>query len=379
MAQGSSEFDALARQYWGMWGDAMRTASPSSAPDAGLHGMRDAFAAWTQTAGGAQGGIDEALSHFNRQSGDWLAQMQQLAAQFAGRPHDAQDVADAWRRMVGGNAFHGLFQGMRGPGLQDIGQWSEAAGPWLQGLRGQVSGLLGMPAFGFTREHQERLQSVAQSQLQWQDALTAYNALMAGVSQDAHARFATKLAEREQPGRQLTSVRALFDLWVDAAEEAYADAALSPGYRAAYGALVNAQMRLRADAQAIAEQTAQLAGMPSRSELDGAHRKIAELERQLRRVQRAGKDEAVAATTTAPERMSPSKPATTSTTRASRPAAAKRAPAKKPAGAVRAPAKKSATASRTSTRTSAKTAGTTSKSPRPRRPAKPAKPTTRKR
>ena len=172
-------------------------------------------------------------------------------------------------------------------------------------------------------------------------------------------------------------MRALFDLWVDAAEEAYADAALSPEYRGAYGALVNAQMRLRADAQAIAEQAAQLAGMPSRSELDGAHRKIAELERQLRRLQRAGKDEA--ATTPAPERTSPSKPATPTTTRASRPAAAKRAPAKKPAGAVRAPAKKSASASRTSMRTSAKTAGTTSKSPKPRRPAKPAKPTARKR
>ena len=143
-----------------------------------------------------------------------------------------------------------------------------------------------MPAFGFAREHQERLQAQAQAQLRWQDALSAYNTLMATTSQDAYARFESKLAEREEPGRQLGSVRALFDLWVDAAEEAYADTALSTEYRKAYGELVNAQMQLRATTQAIAEQTANILGMPSRTELDSAHRKIAELERQLRRMQR---------------------------------------------------------------------------------------------
>jgi hypothetical protein len=45
-------------------------------------------------------------------------------------------------------------------------------------------------------------------------------------------------------------------------------------------------MRLRADAQAIAEQTAMLMGLPGRTEIDSAHRKIAELERHLRRMQR---------------------------------------------------------------------------------------------
>ena len=143
-----------------------------------------------------------------------------------------------------------------------------------------------MPAFGFAREHQERLQAQALAQLRWQDALAAYNALMANASQDAYARFESKLAEREQPGRQIGSVRALFDLWVDAAEDAYAQIALSPAYRKAYGELVNAQMQLRATSQAIAEQAASALGMPGRTELDSAHRKIAELERQLRRMQR---------------------------------------------------------------------------------------------
>jgi len=308
MAQGSNDFEALARQYWGMWGDAMRGAAPASGADAGMQGMRDALGAWTRAASGGQGGFDGVLGHFNRQTGDWFGQMQQLAAQFGGRDHSAQDVARAWQQMLGTNPFQGLFQGMRGPGLEGIEQWSETAAPWLQNLRHEAAGALGMPAFGFAREHQERLQALGQAQLRWQDALAGYNALMAKTSQDAYTRFEAKLAEREEPGRQLGSVRALFDLWVDAAEEAYAQVALSPDYRKAYGELVNAQMQLRAGSQAIAEQAANMLGMPSRTELDSAHRKIAELERQLRRMQRKANDDAAPAPTADEPQAGKSKP-----------------------------------------------------------------------
>ena len=326
---GSSDFDALARQYWGMWGDAMRGAAPKSAADVGMQGFQDAIKAWTGQVGGSGHGFDNVLGHFGRQSGDWFAQMQQVAAQFAGRNNSAQDIADAWRQALGGagaNPFEALLGGMRGPGLEGLEQWSEAAKPFLQGMRAESMGALNMPTFGFTREHQERLQALAQAQVQWQDTLSAYNALMGSVSKDAYSRFESKLAEREEPGRQIGSARALFDLWIDAAEEAYAESALSPEYRKVYGAMVNAQMKLRSGVQGMAEQAAGTLGLPGRTELDSAHRKIAELERQLRRMQR--KDEATAATPVARPAPKPdSVPAKKAVTAASKPAA-KRAPKK---------------------------------------------------
>lgn len=326
----ANDFEALARQYWGMWGDALRGASTQGAKP-GADGFRDALDAWTQAASGGHGGFDNVLGHFNSQNGDWFAQMQQVAAQFAGREHSAQDVAKAWQRALGGNPFRGLLDGMRGPGLEGLEQWSEAAAPWLHGLRREAASTLDLPAFGFAREHQERMQALARAQLRWQDALAAYNTLMATTSQDAYARFESKLAQHEEPGRQIGSVRALFDLWVDAAEEAYADTALSLDYRKAYGELVNAQMQLRASAQAIAEQTANLLGMPSRKELDSAHRKIAELERQLRRMQRKADNDAFSepmkpATKPKPAKA-PAKPAVRKLT--AKQAAAKKAAAKK--------------------------------------------------
>jgi hypothetical protein len=173
---------------------------------------------------------------------------------------------------------------MRGPGQQDFGRWAEQMGPFLERLQSQGQSLLGLPAFGFSREHQERVQQLLQAQSDYQKQSQAYNALMAEAGQDAFSRFEDKLAERSEPGRQIGSARALFDLWIDAAEEAYADIALSPRFRDAYAALVNSQMRLRAGVQKEIEQASGSFGMPTRTEIDAAHRKIVQLERELRRL-----------------------------------------------------------------------------------------------
>ena len=284
MTDASNDFAVLARQYWALWGDALRGAPAAGGP--ATAGLQDALGAWRAQLGGGDA-FNGAFDHLQRQAGTWLAQMQQVAAQFAGRGHAAQDVARAWRGVVGGNPFAGMVQGMQGPGLGNIAQWGEAAAPWLHGLRAQAEGLLGLPAFGLAREHQERLQALGRAQLRLQDAQDGWNALLAKASQEAFARFEAKLAGHEEPGRQLTSVRALFDLWVDAAEEAWTEVALSPEYRRVLGELVNAQMQARAAAQAIGEQMATALGLPGRVELDSAHRKIAELERAVRRMQRA--------------------------------------------------------------------------------------------
>jgi class III poly(R)-hydroxyalkanoic acid synthase PhaE subunit len=313
MADASNDFAALARQYMALWGDAMRGVAAPPPVDPGLQGMRDMLEAWMRQAGSTDA-FGPTLAHFNRQCSDWYAQMQQVAARFAGRDHSAADVAAAWREaFAGSHPFAGLVDGMRGPGLEGVAQWMDAASASLQGLRADAAAALRMPAFGFTREHQERLQALALAQLRWQDAQQAYGKLMGAVSRDAMARFEAKLAEHEEPGRQIGSVRALFDLWVDAAEEAWAQMALSPEYRHAFGELVNAQMRQRAAAQAVGEQAAATFGWPARSELDGAYRRLAEVERQLRRLQR--RDDAPAPPAPAPrasgvKKKAAAKPAT---------------------------------------------------------------------
>jgi class III poly(R)-hydroxyalkanoic acid synthase PhaE subunit len=289
MAQ--NDFETLTRQYWTAWGDAMRAAGAAAQPaPAAIPGWNDALAWWSQLARGAgampgtASGIDDALDRFNSQARDWYGQIQQLAARFAGRNAAPADIAAAWRQMIGAQGYTDLFKSMSGPGQHGLDQWMEQMAPLLQSLQQGGRGWLGMPAFGFAREHQERWQALAQAQLEYQEKNGAYNALMAEIMQLALRRFEDRLATRSQPGQQLTSTRALFDLWIDAAEDAYAEVALSPRFRQVYGEYVNAQMRVRAGLQGEVERMCDQLGVPSRTEVDAAHRKIVQLERELRRL-----------------------------------------------------------------------------------------------
>ena len=300
--QGPGDFEALARQYWNAWGNSMRgnamrgdamgrgglPGAHAAAP--GIPGWQQAIDWWSQLAHGGRAEADAAIERFNAQARDWYGQMQQLAAQFSGRDSGAADIAAAWKRALGAagdNPFPEMFRAMRGQGAQGLEQWIEDTAPWLESMRREGASWLGMPAFGIGRERQERLQKLVQAQLDYQQRDAAYNALMLKALQRAYELFEDKLAEREEPGRQLASARALFDLWIDAAEEAYAGIALSPEFREVYGALVNAQMRLRQGVQREVEQACAQLDMPTRSEVDAAHRKIAELERALRRMRDA--------------------------------------------------------------------------------------------
>lgn len=283
---GTGDFEALARQYWDFWTDAMRkgadsmaAAAQAPAPDARM----------SMPPGDGLG--EDMMQTMGAQARAWYTQMQQLAAQFAGRDADPREVADAWRRMMGGmaggNVFADLLRGMQVPGQQGFEAWYEQVRPFLQGLpaeawQREARAWLNMPAFGFAREHQERWQKLAQAHLDYIEQSRSYQSILGEATQDAFARFERKLVERGEAGQPVTSARALFDLWIDAAEEAYAEVALSPRFRDAFGRFVNAQMRLRGALQREVEHMCGLLGMPTRTEVDAAHRKVTRLERELR-------------------------------------------------------------------------------------------------
>lgn len=204
----------------------------------------------------------------------WMGQIQQLAAQFAGREAQPAEIVRTWRRLVGDNPFASTIA-------------SSAFMPMpLFGAPGAGRGPLDTPAFGYTREHQERMQAFARAGAEFQEASQAFQALVAEAGRDAFDRFESLLSQRTADAKPLETSRALFDLWIDAAEDAYADIALSERFQKAFGEYVNAQMRLRAATQKEIELMCAQWGIPGRAEVDAAHRKLAEVQREIRRLRR---------------------------------------------------------------------------------------------
>ncbi|MDR7193083.1 class III poly(R)-hydroxyalkanoic acid synthase subunit PhaE [Luteimonas terrae] len=378
----AADLERLARRYWDTWRDALQRTMPGNewnpmgaAPSSAGAAPWGDPSQWFKGAQAPDAGTD-ALRQFQSMAGPWLEQMQRVAAGFVGREASPEAISAAWREAMGGNPVGKMFGGLQGPGIEGWETWLQRLKSWLdaagasQAMGNGGRDAFALPTFGLTREHQERWQHLGRAFAEYQRSQQDYQTLLMQASTAAFGIFERKLAARD-PATPIETARALFDLWIDAAEEAYAEVALSPAFRKAYADMVGGQMRLRQAVQREVEQACRVLDLPTRTELDGAHRKIADLERALRRLRDRldvvdGAGVQAVTTSDAPPRRpagptrvvtpeAASSGATAAVTRAAPTASAKKkAPAKKAAAkktpARNAPAKKTAartTASRT--------------------------------
>ncbi len=192
------------------------------------------------------------------------------------------------------NPISDAMRNFGGHGAQGFEQMMQRFGSAAAPIVGNAKEMLSLPAFGHLREHQENAQKAAKAMIEYQEQMARYNRIMLVVAEKAFARFQLKLAEREEPGRQVDSVRGIYDLWIDAAEEAYAEIALSQEFRDIYGALVNAQMRVRENVQREVERVSSDLGVPTRSEIDSIGKRLQELRRAFREEREAGMEQLAA-------------------------------------------------------------------------------------
>jgi class III poly(R)-hydroxyalkanoic acid synthase PhaE subunit len=285
------QWQSLSRQYWNNWQDLTREASAGGARDPANVPWHEGFEQWSRMFGGSGGGQSDTIERVLASAKSFTAFAQQMIAAASGAGGASPNWSDALRgnfNMPGGmgsmfaNPLAQALREISGQGAKGFEQMMEGLKPYLDPMR-EAKSWLGVPAFGFLREHQEHYQKMMSGLIDYQEQTNRYNTLILKASVRGFELFESKLAAREEPGRQIDSLRALYDLWVDAAEEAYAEIALSPEFREVYGALVNAQMRVRSQVQQEVERMAGDFGMPTRSELDSIGQRLHDLRREVRR------------------------------------------------------------------------------------------------
>lgn len=291
-----NQWQGLTRQYVNAWQELSRNAAGAQAPSAAPP-WHEGFEQWSRlftSGGGAQG---ETIERVIDSAKSYAAFMQSVLASMAGGGGAQPAWSDVFRPAFGipgadaapfDNPLLRALREMPGQGGNGFAQMLGALNT-LRGAPGSATGDLGelkawlnLPAFGVLREHQEHYQKMAVAWVDYQEQMGRYNALMLKAGQRGFELFQGKLSECEQPGRQVDSLRALYDLWVDAAEEGYAEIALSTDFRDVYGELVNAQMRLRSQIQQEVERVAVDLGMPTRSELNSIGERLQALRREVR-------------------------------------------------------------------------------------------------
>lgn len=242
---------------------------PFAAGIPGMEQLSASFAAWGRaiqqaTAGNAEGASWAAPDWQHAAGGPWLLAIYQLARQGVEQNLDSSGLVAAWRQIL----RQGLWPDAPVTGAADAAAWFD------------------LPAFGPWREHVGRWQQQARQSQQAQAGLLQWQTLMADVREAALARFEALLRDREST--PLTDVRGLFDLWIEAAEQAWEQSARSPVFADGLAAMSQAQLDAWQAHQAEAQRGFEAMGLVTRRELEQAWQRIDALERQVAALLAAG-------------------------------------------------------------------------------------------
>lgn len=257
------DWQVLAQQSWDAW---LRQLQPSPVVAPSPPGNE----AFERTMAGLKGCFD------------W---MQGVAAAGASQPNaDWQTLLRAWAGS-GNQPFTQAFNGIDNAAAQGFVQQWQA---WLQSMQGggfpmPLTAGGPVPGFGLHREQMLQQQELAAAMQAALEANARYQELIQRANTQGLERLQATLAKRDASSAPIESLKALYDLWVDAAEDAYAEIALSDEFRAAYGEMVNAQMRVRQMQQKQTSQLCRELGVPTREEVSSLGERLQQLRRDLRK------------------------------------------------------------------------------------------------
>lgn len=151
-------------------------------------------------------------------------------------------------------------------------QWSATLMSWLKEM-------LALPAVGPQREWQEMMKAVQRAALAETDARAVIDEHYRLATRSALHAFAAYL--KDDSGAPITSLRALYDSWIDHAEAAYAQRVMSEDFARDFAAWVNAGSEVRFAVRDAGGRLSALFDAPGRDEIDALLERQHAMQREL--------------------------------------------------------------------------------------------------
>ncbi|MEN9502942.1 MAG: class poly(R)-hydroxyalkanoic acid synthase subunit PhaE [Pseudomonadota bacterium] len=185
-----------------------------------------------------------------------------------------QVAMDSWQRVLKSLGMQ-AFQHLGAGGFQM---------PLSENWQEQLQKVLATPAVGLNRESQERWQALAQLATEYQTCADDYLKAFAKQGLSAVATLRERIQQLRDDGKVITSLRELYDLWVEVNEDAYGKFAMTDEYQVVYGDMVNALMALKQGINHELNDWYQSMNLPTHKELNEAFKKQQELRRENRQL-----------------------------------------------------------------------------------------------
>jgi class III poly(R)-hydroxyalkanoic acid synthase PhaE subunit len=139
---------------------------------------------------------------------------------------------------------------------------------------------LSIPGVGYTRETQEQIQDGIRLWNNYQKVSMEYNHAMANVSLKALDMMRNKIIHMAEEGKEIHSLREIYDLLVDCGEEAYAEFTYTKEFSDLYGRLTNALMAVKHHGRNIVDEMLGALNMPTRRGMNTVLKRHQEMHRE---------------------------------------------------------------------------------------------------
>jgi class III poly(R)-hydroxyalkanoic acid synthase PhaE subunit len=157
-------------------------------------------------------------------------------------------------------------------------------------VRDQMNRFLSIPAVGYHRESQEQFQSLAQRQIDYATATQAYHMAFGKLGAETARKFQEALQARAAENKPISSLRELYDQWVEMSEAAYAEFVMTREYQQLYGQLVNSLLALKQQMARMVDQHLEAMHMPTHAEISTLQCRQQELRRDNLRLRKEIKE-----------------------------------------------------------------------------------------
>jgi class III poly(R)-hydroxyalkanoic acid synthase PhaE subunit len=252
-----------------------------------------------------------------KEGADWQqaisSAMEQLRSGWVGLPAQSAAISldmenlwqlylDQWRAF--GQPWESVWN--RAPALWgraisgDSAAVFELTDAYQQAYQQTIGRLAASPNLGLARESSARLQAGFDAFVTWNLASLEYQAVMAEIWEAAFKQFSEDLAGLAEKGEKIETVRELVMLWTRGAEQVFLEAFKTERYTLAQGKLLNATMQYRIQQRRILEDYLKAFDLPTRSEIDEAHRRIYMLNKEVKTLKKQMTELTAAQTTSKP-------------------------------------------------------------------------------
>ena len=297
------------QNYWKAWADLAQRGMKT--PEAPKHPLADGLAQWWQTVSPmAPPAGRDVFDKLMEVSKGYYSLAERFMSGDQAKPDGGMEAINSWLDGMQkcwsdwsqmGSAFRpeGLFQADQFKGMTTfwdlpMDTWNRLAanvmpmpGDFTQAfhpeggnpMHQQANKFLSIPAVGYSRESQEQYQILAQRQLDYMAATQAYQMAFGKLGADSAKGFQAALQARVKEGKPISSLRELYDQWVELSEAAYADFVMTKDYQTLYGRLVNTLLALKQQMARMVDQNLEAMHMPTHAEISTLQCRQQELRR----------------------------------------------------------------------------------------------------